>query len=162
MVTDARNSVRIRDVEPEDLPLFYEHQLDPEATGMADFPSRDRKTFMNHWARLLNNEDTRTRTILYESKVAGNIVSAVYYDRREVSYWLGREFWGKGIATQALATFLDEETTRPIYAHVARHNIASFRVLEKCGFEVVREQRSLLFMKLDDETGSSHAVAADP
>lgn len=149
MVTGTRNSVRIRNVEPEDLPIFYEHQLDPQATEMADFPSRDRKTFMNHWARILDNESILTRTILYEGRIAGNIVSAVYYDRREVGYWLGREFWGKGIATQALAAFLDEETTRPIYAHVSRHNVASFRVLEKCGFRVVREQRTLLFMKLD-------------
>lgn len=149
-MSDPATQVWLRDVQPEDLAIFYEHQLDPKATEMADFPSRDRKTFRSHWARILDNEDILTRTILYEGRIAGNIVSAVYYDRREVGYWLGREFWGRGISTQALAAFLDEETTRPIYAHVARHNIASFRVLEKCGFEVIREQRTLLFMKLDD------------
>jgi RimJ/RimL family protein N-acetyltransferase len=54
-----------------------------------------------------------------------------------VGYWLGREFWGQGIATQALALFLKEERTRPLVAHVAQHNIGSRRVLEKCGFVVV-------------------------
>jgi hypothetical protein len=58
-------------------------------------------------------------------------------DGREVGYWLGREFWGQGIATQALALFLEEEPTRPLVAHVAKHNIGSRRVLEKCGFVVV-------------------------
>jgi RimJ/RimL family protein N-acetyltransferase len=53
-----------------------------------------------------------------------------------VGYWVGREFWGRGIATRALAAFLDEVSERPIYAGVADTNLASIRVLEKCGFTV--------------------------
>jgi RimJ/RimL family protein N-acetyltransferase len=43
---------------------------------------------------------------------------------REVGYWLGKGYWGKGIATQALKEFLKHIGTRPLYAHVAKHNIA--------------------------------------
>ena len=48
----ARNpltdSVLLRDVEEDDLPVFFEHQLDPEATRMAAFSARDRKAFLAH------------------------------------------------------------------------------------------------------------------
>ena len=78
-----------------------------------------------------------TRTILADGQVAGNIGSWDQSGEREVGYWLGREFWGRGIATRALELFLTEVTIRPLYAHVVRHNRASRRVLEKCGFIVV-------------------------
>jgi RimJ/RimL family protein N-acetyltransferase len=69
--------------------------------------------------------------------VAGNMVCFPREGKREVGYWLGREFWGKGIATQALAALLREVTERPLYARVARSNVASIRVLEKCGFTTI-------------------------
>lgn len=131
-------TVELRAVEPDDLPIFFEHQLDPEASKLAAFPSREERTFMKHWGRILNDPNVITRTILYDGQVAGNVVSSVYSEgRREVGYWLGRAFWGRGIATRALAAFLEHDRTRPLYAHVAGHNIASRRVLEKCGFRVV-------------------------
>jgi RimJ/RimL family protein N-acetyltransferase len=51
-----------------------------------------------------------------------------------VGYWLGRSYWGRGIATRALALFLPLVPARPLYAHVASHNTGSMRVLVKCGF----------------------------
>ncbi len=66
--------------------------------------------------------------------MAGHIVSWEQDGRRNVGYWLGQRFWGRGIATVALSAFLEIEQTRPLYAHVARHNVGSLRVLEKCAF----------------------------
>lgn len=66
--------------------------------------------------------------------LAGNVLSFDFQGRREVGYWLGREFWGKGIASAALAEFLTIEPIRPLFGAVATHNAASFRVLQKCGF----------------------------
>ena len=73
--------------------------------------------------------------------MAGHLVSFLLVGEREVGYWLGKEFWGKGIATKALAEFLKIIETRPLYAHVAKHNIGSRRVLEKCGFMVIGEDK---------------------
>ena len=70
-----------------------------------------------------------------------DIWSVFCWGEREVGYWLGKEFWGKGIATKALAEFLKIIETRPLYAHVAKHNIGSRRILEKCGFTVIGEDR---------------------
>lgn len=135
------DAIRLRDVTEADLPIFYEQQLDPEATQMADFPSRSREAFMAHWSKIMADESVQLKTILFHGEVAGNVVCFEQLGEREVGYWLGREYWGKGIATKALEGFLKEIKTRPLYAHVAKHNIGSRRVLEKCGFTVKAEDR---------------------
>jgi RimJ/RimL family protein N-acetyltransferase len=127
--------VSLRDVLDDDLPIFLEHQSDPDANRMANFEARDPETFMAHWAKILRDETVVVRTIEFQGGVAGNVVSWEHDDERDVGYWIGREHWGKGVATAALRAFLDELDTRPLHAHVAAHNIGSIRVLEKCGFE---------------------------
>jgi RimJ/RimL family protein N-acetyltransferase len=129
--------VSLRPVKADDLPIFFVHQLDPEATKLAAFPSRDRDAFFAHWTtNILGNPAAVSRTILAGDQVAGNIgawTEASSNDRL-ICYWLGREFWGRGIASAALAEFLRSESTRPLGAHVAKHNLGSMRVLEKAGF----------------------------
>lgn len=130
----------LRDVSEGDLDAFYEHQLDPEATQMALFPARDRTSFEAHWQRLLADDAVTKKTIVCEGEVAGNIGCWEMDGRRLVGYWLGREFWGKGLATQALAELVEEVTARPLHAWVATSNVGSIRVLQKCGFVVVGSQ----------------------
>ncbi|MGZ6316822.1 MAG: GNAT family N-acetyltransferase [Anaerolineales bacterium] len=132
--------IELRQVVEEDLSTFYEQQLDPVATEMAAFPSRAWEPFVTHWRKIMADEAGTLRTILFEGKVAGNIVGFVQDGEREVGYWIGREYWGRGIATEALRQFLEELKTRPLYAHVVMHNVASRRVLEKCGFKMAREE----------------------
>jgi RimJ/RimL family protein N-acetyltransferase len=127
-------TIGLRDTTEADLPILFEHQLDPEATDMAGFPARDREAFMAHWGRLLADGSIAKKTILFNGEVAGNVVSWEQDGEREVGYWLGRDYWGKGIATRALSVFLSYVETRPLYAHVVKHNVASIRVLEECGF----------------------------
>src|SRR5688572_15280601 len=101
---------------------------------MANFPARDRDTFMAHWTKILRDDTGVVRTIELEGLVTGNVVSWVHDDERDVGYWIGREHWGKGIATAALTAFLTQVHMRPLFAHVAENNLGSIRVLEKCGF----------------------------
>jgi RimJ/RimL family protein N-acetyltransferase len=145
--------IQLRDVLETDLPIFYEQQVDPITTEMAGFPSRSRDAFMAHWATIMADESVQLKTILFHGEVAGNIVCFEQLGEREVGYWLGKEYWGKGIATQALEEFLKAIETRPLYAHVAKHNIGSRRVLEKCGFTIAGEDRffSEIFGKNIDE-----------
>ena len=128
--------VSIRAVAESDLPIFFEHQRDAEAVNMAAFPAREREAHMLHWHKIMAEPSSILRTVVWDGNVAGNVVSWDGSDGREVGYWIGREFWGRGIATRALQLFLPEVTTRPLFAHVVRHNVASRRVLEKCGFVV--------------------------
>jgi RimJ/RimL family protein N-acetyltransferase len=141
----------LRDVIESDLPIFFEQQLDPVANQMAAFPARDRDAFMAHWVKILTDEANILKTILYGDQVAGNIVSWEQPDEgseREVGYWLGREYWGKGIATRALAAFLEQVTARPLYAYVSKHNLASIRVLQKCGFTITSEEAEEVILLL--------------
>lgn len=136
-----RIEILLRDVIESDLPILFEQQLDPDATTMAAFPSRDRDAFMAHWAKIMADESNILKTIVFDGQVAGNIVSWEGSGEWEVGYWIGKEYWGQGIATKALAAFLGHVKMRPLYAHVAKHNIGSLRVLEKCGFTVIREDK---------------------
>lgn len=130
--------VRLRDVEAADLPLFFEHQRDPVAVAMVLFNSRNRAAFDQHWAKLLVDETVLKRTVVVDGEVAGNVASFIRNGKREVGYWLDRALWGRGIATEALSAFLCLEKTRPLYAIVAKHNVGSIRVLQKCGFTLPR------------------------
>jgi RimJ/RimL family protein N-acetyltransferase len=129
--------VRLRDVRRDDLPTLFEHQMDPEANRMANFPARDRNAFMTHWAKILADETLVAKTVVHGDAIAGNVVSWTHDGERDVGYWIGREHWGKGVATAALGALLAELQERPLFAHVAEHNVGSIRVLEKCGFSNV-------------------------
>ncbi|TAH35528.1 MAG: N-acetyltransferase [Planctomycetota bacterium] len=133
----------LRDVTEADLPVFFEHQKDPEANRMAAFPARDRGAFTAHWARIRNDATVVVKTVLCDGQVAGSVVSFEQSGQRLVGYWIGREFWGRGVATRALAAFLRCLPVRPLHARVASHNVASLRVLEKCGFTRVGLDRAL-------------------
>ena len=135
----------LRAVEPDDLPVFFEQQLDPDASRMAAFTAQDpsdREAFAAKWARIVAN-DTAVATIVAEGAVAGSVMlwRDPELDAPEVSFWLGKEFWGRGLATAALQLFLTEIETRPLYGRAAKDNLASIRVLEKCGFTFEREAR---------------------
>lgn len=127
----------IRDATEADIPIFFEHQRDPKAMDMAKMPARDEEAFTAHWQKILANDAGTAKTILFEGEVAGNIVVFDRGGKRLVGYWIGREHWGKGLASRGLAELLNEETTRPLYAYAATSNVGSIRVLEKCGFTLV-------------------------
>ena len=129
-------NLTLRDVIEVDLPVFFEHQRDEEAMRMAAFPARDRDAFTKHWATILCDPTVRARAILVDGHVVGNVVAFERSGQRWVGYWIGRDYWGRGVATKALAAFLAGIPERPLHAHVAKQNPASIRVLEKCGFEV--------------------------
>ena len=134
--------MRLRSVEDRDLDVFFDHQADPQAVEMAAFPARDKDQFAAHWAKIRADDTKVVRTIVAEGMVAGNIGSWQENGQQLLGYWVGREYWGRGVATQALALLVDEVSIRPLYAHVAAHNVGSIRVLEKCGFRRDRVQEA--------------------
>ncbi len=122
--------------------MFFAHQMDPQSVEMAAFPARDKGQFAAHWAKLRADDTLVVRTIVADGLVAGNIGSWSANGQQLLGYWVGREWWGRGVATQALALLVDEVSIRPLYAHVAEHNVGSARVLEKCGFRRDRVQEA--------------------
>jgi RimJ/RimL family protein N-acetyltransferase len=140
--------VTLRPVEPADLPIFFAHQRDPAGIAMAGVGGRDRAAFDEHWSRIMADDTTLIRTIVVDGKVAGHALSFEREGRREVGYWIGRDHWGRGVATAALVAFLGEDTTRPLHAGVLPANLGSLRVLEKCGFVACGEEEGLVILRL--------------
>lgn len=135
----------LRDVVNDDLPIFFEQQLNQEANYMAAFTTKDpanQEAFTAHWHRILADPTVIIKTIIFNRQIARSVLSYEDEGKPEVSYWLGKEYWSKGIATWALTEFLAHiHKIRPIYARVAKDNFGSRRVLEKCGFTVISESK---------------------
>ncbi|MFC3576131.1 GNAT family N-acetyltransferase [Streptomyces yaanensis] len=134
----------LREVHDSDLPVFFRQMNDPVALWMAAFTPEDpadRDRFDAHWARIRAASDVDNRTVLVDGDVVGS--AAVYGEpgEREVTYWIDRAYWGRGIATAALRVLLEQVPERPLYARAAADNAASRRVLEKCGFEETARAR---------------------
>jgi RimJ/RimL family protein N-acetyltransferase len=143
-VREDSGELVLREIEDRDLGVLFEHATDPEAIRMAAFTSPeadDRPSFDRRWARLRSDVSTTNRVVEIDGRVVGHIASFDLEGHREVTYWIGREDWGRGIATRALQEFLQLEATRPLYAGAASDNAASIRVLTKCGFRIVGEGR---------------------
>ena len=136
------NLVCLRNVERDDLPRIYEFQLDPESNRMAVTIPRSVDAFEAHWTTALQDPTVTTKLIVVGDDLAGCISCFKMDGVDAVGYWLGREFWRRGIASRALELLLTEVSTRPLSARVATSNGASLRVLQKCGFVVERVQFS--------------------
>jgi len=137
-------SITIRAVETSDLETFYVQQLDPEANRMAAFVGKDptdKAAFHAHWNKILHEPRIINRTIVADGQIAGHIACFPDGEHMEVTYWLGREFWGQGVATAALGLLLALITIRPIHARAAADNLGSLRVLQKCGFKIIGEDK---------------------
>jgi RimJ/RimL family protein N-acetyltransferase len=137
-------AVTLRNVETSDISIFFEQQLDPEANRMAAFVRKerhDRAAFDAHWKRIMNAPGIVNKTILRGAEVAGSIACFPQEGELEVTYWIGKEHWGKGVATEALKQLLQEITHRPIFARAAKDNIGSVRVLQKCDFKIIGEDK---------------------
>ncbi|KAB1143061.1 GNAT family N-acetyltransferase [Streptomyces luteolifulvus] len=135
--------VTLREVHDSDLPVFFRQMNDPESLRMAAFTAEnpaDREAFDALWKRIRSSDDIAL-TILADGDVVGS--AAVYGEpgEREVTYWVDRAYWGRGIATAALRGLLAEVPERPLYARAAADNEASRRVLEKCGFRLSAQAR---------------------
>jgi RimJ/RimL family protein N-acetyltransferase len=133
--------VVLREVHDSDLPVFFRQMNDPEALRMAAFTPKDpadRDAFDAHWKRIRASEDV-LRTVLVDGDVVGS--AAVYGEpgEREVTYWIERAHWGRGIATAALRELVTQVPERPLYARAAADNAGSLRVLQKCGFRVTAQ-----------------------
>ena len=134
---NIKGEVFLRETREDDLETFFEQMRDPEANIMAAFTVKDpsdKDVFTAHWAKIRGDEGITLRTIIFDGQIAGHIVCHGLYGDHEISYWIGKEYWGQGVATSALAEFLVIHDKRPLYARAAKDNIASIRVLEKGGF----------------------------
>ncbi len=147
--------VTLRTLTEDDLPKLFEHQRDHEAHRMIGFHTRDpddREAFNLRWTDLIHKTDIILQGVLAQGKLAGYFVLFYRDLDAEIGYWIGRTFAGQGIATAGLRLFLQKCSPRPIHARVAFDNIASQRVLLKCGFRLSHKETAFAPARGEDLT----------
>ena len=146
-------NVALRPTSLADLDILFQFQLDPEAILMAAFTPKDpadKEAYISKYTRLLSDPTINNQTILLNGVIGGSIARFIMEGDAEITYWIDKQYWGKGVATEALTQFLELETTRPLHARAAYDNIGSQLVLEKCGF-----------VKTGEDKGFANARQAD-
>ena len=132
--------IELRDTKKNDLEELFRFQTDAEANFLAAFTAKnpvDKTAYLEKYTKLISDKEIVNKTIFLDGEIVGSIAKFLSKGEAEITYWIGKDFWGKGIATQALKQFLEIENTRPIYGRAAFDNFGSRRVLEKCGFEKI-------------------------
>jgi RimJ/RimL family protein N-acetyltransferase len=127
----------LRPTVTADLDTLFQFQIDKEGGYLAAFMPKDptdKLSYINKYTKLLNDETVNHQTIILDKNIVGSISKFIMKGDTEITYWIDRKYWGRGIATQALEKFLSLESSRPIFGRVAFDNFGSQRVLEKCGF----------------------------
>lgn len=136
--------ISLRPVVEADLEAIYEQMKDPESVWMAAFTAEDpadRQAFLSHMSRLRDDPTVVQRVIDADGTFAGTIGCFRVDDQTEVTYWIDRALWGRGVASAALQSLLSVTPERPVFARAASDNAASLRVLEKAGFRRIGVDR---------------------
>jgi RimJ/RimL family protein N-acetyltransferase len=137
---------RLRPWLPEDEESLVRHANNRNVwRNLRDsFPHPYRPADAKQWIQIANPSLPITNFAIAVDGLAVGGIGLVLKDdvfRRsaEIGYWLGEEFWGRGIVTEAVRmvtsyAFENFDLCR-IYAGVFEWNPASMRVLEKAGYE---------------------------
>jgi RimJ/RimL family protein N-acetyltransferase len=146
-------TITLRALRDEDLDDLFRWESDPKAASMAAFtradPS-DRAAFDAHYQKVRSNPDNNNQAIEQDGALAGMIASFTVEGERELTYWIDPARWGQGVATEAVQTFIQRETQRPLFARAAAHNVGSNKVLLRNGFK-----------KIGEDTGWAAGVGED-
>lgn len=129
--------IQLRRTKETELENFFQFQLDKESSHLAAFTpkdSTDKTAYITRYEKLLKDPAINNQTILIDGVIVGSIAKFEREGDAEITYLIDRNFWGQGIGTAALNTFLTVETFRPIFGRVAFDNVGSQKVLEKNGF----------------------------
>lgn len=101
----------------------------------------DSLAFIEKSLRRLSDNNGYWAGIWYKGQLAGSI-GFLYIDwgarKTEIGYWLGDEYLGKGLATQAAKVFINhsfkELDLRKVEINVASENVTSRAIPERLGF----------------------------
>jgi [ribosomal protein S5]-alanine N-acetyltransferase len=96
------------------------------------------------WLQFCKESDEKKDNYLFAIEIDEEFIGGIGLHKKmehcfDVGYWIAEKYWGKGYATTALKTITDLALNKlnidRIQAYVFDGNIASEKVLEKCGYE---------------------------
>ena len=137
--------ITLRLVEDADLDALFDQMRDPESVWMAAFTADDpgdRAAFDAHMAKVRTSPENTLRAVTCDGRLVGSVACFVVDGQTEVTYWIDRAAWGRGIASRALELLIELVPVRPLHARAASDNSGSLRVLQKAGFRPVGTERS--------------------
>lgn len=135
--------ISLRKTTLEDLGTLFVFQADEEANYIAAFnveDPNDKDAYMNKWSKIITNPSVNMQTIIVDNDILGSVIHFDIMDETNVSYWIDKKHWGKGIASASLKAFLDTTDKKVLYARVAYDNIGSQKVLENNSFNRIGEE----------------------
>lgn len=136
--------IKLEKTTKEDLETLFVFQTNKDGILMAAFTSEnpnDKLAYMEKWSSIVDNPEIKMETIKLDTKIVGSVIHFDVMNETNISYWIDQDYWGEGIATNALSSFIKEAKKRPLFARVAHDNIASQKVLEKCNFIRIAKER---------------------
>jgi RimJ/RimL family protein N-acetyltransferase len=136
--------VELREMRDEDHDAVFEMMRDADAIAMAAFTASDpddRESFTVWLARNRSLSGVLQFVVTENGRFAGTAASFPVGSDREVTYWIARHAWGRGVATEALRLLIAQDPVRPLRARVAVHNAASRVVMQRCGFREFARDR---------------------
>lgn len=135
--------IDLRALKKRDADAVFAMMREPEGVRMAAFTTEDpddRTSFDEWMSRHRASPDVEMYVITEDGDFVGTAGAFTIDSDREVTYWVRRAQWGRGIATEALRILVSREPVRPLFARAAAANLASIAVLTKVGFtEVSRD-----------------------
>lgn len=138
-------AVSLRTAGTDDIGAFIAFQQDPVASHMAAFTAADPNDLVaawRKWSEILADDAIFAHAVVMDHGVVGNAVSFEVDGVAEVSYWIDRGYWGRGVASSALTLLLERVPTRPLRARTAVDNARSQAVLRKHGFVQIADERA--------------------
>lgn len=124
----------------EDLETLFVFQTDKDGIQMAAFTAKDpndKEFYMEKWTKIVENPDIKMLTLRFKNEIVGSVIHFDVMDETHISYWIDKQHWGKGFATEGLKAFIKDSVKRPLFARVAYDNFGSQKVLENCGFQSI-------------------------
>ncbi|MFC6101658.1 GNAT family N-acetyltransferase [Olivibacter domesticus] len=137
-------NIHLQKTEVSDLENLFQFQLDQDANYLAAFTPKDpanKRAYVEKYTKLLSDPTVNNFTIVVDGIIVGSVAKFVMEGNAEITYWIDKKYWGKGVASYALKYLLETEDSRPIFARVAFDNFGSQKVLEKCGFVKIGTDR---------------------
>lgn len=128
----------------EDLETLFVFQTNKDGIWMAAFTAEDpsdKEFYMKKWTKIVENPTMRMQTIRFNNKIVGSVIHFDVMEETNISYWIDQPYWGKGLATEGLKAFIKDSIKRPLFARVAYDNYGSQKVLEKCGFKSIGQEK---------------------
>jgi ribosomal-protein-alanine N-acetyltransferase len=146
MIKIEGEKIILREIDISDTDSITRYAADKEISMYTLIPypyaKKDALDFLELIAEEKKENSSLHLGIEYNDHIIGmiglNIINN-QHKRAELGYWLGKDFWGMKIMSEAIGLFVpfcfEHANLERVYAYVEPENVSSWKLLESCGFQ---------------------------